>query len=349
MNKLYSQALQELYQIDTCHETILKDYEEIQKYILIIQLSILCTFLALLSWQISSFIQGTNLVWKKISQNAYSSFFNLKTKCCERLTIHLQAQEEDVQAFYDITRLNNNEFSITYSQIGGYCWRFSILFILTALYLAVFYAILLDDLNFLSDQKNEIISSVYLRKFHLERIENFLLLRKANPEFTQVIIEKCIDQYYIEQKKALFNNFGGIIKGKNYEYIYDYKDGEGFLRYGMNNAANLMVLDSYELIEGAKNQTWVEFYGKGVLTYALFDLVLDKVVITGNGRIDELYLSTVVGVTFYLAFCFLLCFLFYFPYLRKKGNTILSFQCIFHLFISIETSKITSSNTIINN
>ena len=311
LDVLYKQGIKELRNLDRCHKTVIRDYEKNEKYILITQLSLLFTFLALLSWQISLFIKGTNIVWNKISQNAYSSFFNIKNKCCERLTIYLQAQEEDVQSFYDLSRQNNNEFSISRSQIGGYCSRFSILFLLTGLYLIVYNAVFLEDINFLSNEKDEIINSLFLRKFHLERIENFLLIRRANPEYTQTMIEKSVDEYYIEENKALLNNFGGIIKGKCYDYLFDNNDGEGFLRYGMNNAANLLVLDSYELIDRADEQTWVEFYAKGVKTYALFDLVLDEVVLAANSRIDELYLKSVLGLFFisYLVFCYALHFI----------------------------------------
>lgn len=331
LSYLYDQAVEDFNRIDTCYNKIAKKYKSIQNTICIVQILILSMFLLLYSWQIVNFIKGTNQVWKKISENAYKSFYSIKSKCCERMMNMLQAREEEVQAFYNSNRQEQNEFSISYSQIGGYFWRFSIIFLLSGIYLLVFYLFLFENLVSISIEKSDFTDSLYFHKLNLEKIENYALIRIKNFDIAQEKIDKLIQ----DDMKMNLNYFDGITNQKLFEYFLDYKDGQGFLKYGLQNADNLMINENFGLL-GADNKTWTDYYVKGTQTYELFDLVINEIGVAGNSKLDEVYGITIAGLVVYFITSFLLALVFYFPYLHKKEVTIQSFQSIFELFISLE-------------
>lgn len=326
---LYRQGIVDMSQIDKCHDEVVTGFKATQRYIMILQLSILLSLFLLQSWQISFFIKGSNFFWNKISQHTYDSFFNIKVKCCDRLTHYLQAQEEEIQGLYELNRINKNEFTVTFSQVCGYCWRFSILFVLTGMYLGFFYSFFLDDVKVISEEKIQLINSVYYRKFSLERIENYSVLNIAYYGYFVKFIEETILEYDKEKKHALHNSFGGLVTGGLYDYFYDNQGTDGVLKYGLNSAGNWIVMESYNIRQKYDYVAFKAYFDGTNATLTLFDTVIKEVIKKGNSKVDSVYQVTLFLMAAYVLCCGLLCALFYFPYLKRKNEKILSLQSVF--------------------
>lgn len=333
---LYKQASIELSQIDECQDEILNEYESFQGYILIAQLSIFLTFFVLKAWLISLFIKGSNVFWNKISQHAYNSYPNIKTKCSERLINLLQAPEEEVISYNELKKQRKNEFAITYSQIGGYCWRLSIIFILTGLYLGIFYSMLLKSIKLVSDEKKTLLNSVSYMKFDLQRAENYSLFKLNDPEFIERFFLITIKDYEKYRKRVLNNNFESMRNGKLYDYLYDNVNGEGFLKYGLNSGGNWIIMQSYEIND---YQTLLSYYENNLNIFTLFELAINDIIDKGDSKINRIYESTVIGMVSYIICSILVCSLFYFPYITRKSKKLLYFQSVFQLLVFNDTNQ----------
>ena len=331
---LYNQALIELSQIDECREEIIKEFESFQEYILIAQLSILLSFFVLQAWFISIFIKGSNAFWNKISQHAYNSFFDVKVKCCERLLYLLQVPEKEVEAYNEMGKHAKNEFAITYTQIGGYCWRFSMLFILASLYLGVFYSIFSRDINFVSEEKRTLFNSVSFMKFDLQRVENYSLFKLYSNQFFEKFYAISLKDYEKYKKRTFSYNLGKLKNGKLYDYFFDNVSGEGFLKFGLNSAANWIIIQSNELKDF---QSLESFYENNLNTCNLFDAAIDEIVEKGDSKIDRIYQNVVLAMVTYIVSCVLFCALIYFPYITRKGKKMFCFQSVFQLLVINDT------------
>ena len=320
--------------IDLCHNYQNLLFEKYESIITICQICLIIVFVVLELFLISTFIKTSNQFWTTISQNAYDSYFEIRNICCERLRSHLQVREDEVQVYFEMIRTSRNIFHIGIGQILGYSWRILIILILSILYISVFANILVPKLNDLTRNKDELIDSIYIRKFQMQRIEFLSFSNEKN----QLKINEAIEDYGDLRKYAMFNRFDGIMEQKVFTYIFDNAGSAGSLKFGWNSAGDLLLTDYYFW----DKSNIIELRSKSLDFYTKADEIIKEINKVAVEKFDYLYTITLVTVCSF-AFMWIFLYLFlYQPYLNRKVKTVQSFLNIFKFFILVENTATTS-------
>ena len=317
-------------QIDHCNDYQISLFEKNEAIIMICQICLILAFVVLELFLISTFIKSSNQFWTTISQNAYDSFFEIRNICCDRLKNHLQVREEEVQIYYEMLRTSKNVFHMGAGQILRYSWRFLIMISLSLLYILIIVNILVPKLNDLTRNKNELIDSIYIRKFQMQRIELLSFAKEKNKSE----LDEAIKTFEDLRKSALFKQFSGLMDQKVFKMIYDQTGNSEILNFGWHSAGTLLLNDYY--FWSASNL--IDLRKKSLDFYSKTDEIIKEINKISIEKLDDIYTSALITVISFTFFWILFYFILNQSYLKRKAKTVKSFLSTFKFFIIVENN-----------
>lgn len=317
-----------------CSKLWVGSFSQIKQILLILQISLTLVCFCLIMFKVYHVTKITNIVWNKISESTFATFYDIRNKCIHRLTTFLDTTDEEASLLYEYNRVRKNIFEVKFSQLWPYIWRILIFVILSNLYFIFVCFIQSAAVENLIVENNLIKDALY-HKSELIIEANFWTVSSFIPQLDSNLksqyFNETISTNSIADKRLFKKAYSKFFESKGLDMLYKHYDSN--ITHGLLTDSRAALIDACFIFLNKSQNDLNSFSNK---MSDLYDLSKDIILLSNtNGKdiINRDYGFQIFSIVICSIFGLLLYLLLYYPFFNSKSFQLVKMKDLSRMFV----------------